>query len=137
MEGVALEQLGKRDESISELQKAVDQSKRITVMLSALGHAYATAGRPAEARKIVEELEALAKTRYVSSYEIGLIHEALGEKDLAFTWLDKSFEERSAWLVYLNSEPRLDHLRKDPRLQELIRRVGLPASSSATETAPR
>jgi len=135
MQGVALEQLGRHDEAISELQQAVDQTKRNTVMLSALGHAYATAGRPAEARKIVEELEALAKTRYVSSYEIGLIHDALGETDIAFTWLEKSFEERSAWLVYLNSEPRLDHLRKDSRLQDLIRRVGLPASGSAP--APR
>jgi eukaryotic-like serine/threonine-protein kinase len=137
MEGVAFEQLGRHEEAISELQEAVDKSKRNTVMLSALGHAYATAGRPAEARKVLEELEALAKTRYISSYEIGLIHDALGETDLAFTWLEKSFEERSAWLVYLSSEPRLDHLRKDSRLQDLIRRVGLPASSSATEAAPR
>jgi eukaryotic-like serine/threonine-protein kinase len=137
MSGVALEQLGRHDDAIFELQKAVDQTKRNTVMLSALGHAYAKAGRPAEARKIVEELEALAKTRYVSSYEIGLIHDALGETDLAFAWLEKSFGERSAWLVYLNSEPRIDHLRKDPRLQDLIRRVGLPASGSATKAAPR
>ena len=135
--GIALEQLGRHDDAISELQVAVDKTKRNTVALSAIGHAYATARRPAEARKIVEELEALAKTRYVSAYEIGLIHDALGETDLAFTWLDKSFEERSAWLVYLNSEPRLDHLRKDPRLQDLIHRVGLPASGSATWTTPR
>lgn len=133
--GLALEQLGRYDDAISELQVAVDRTKRSTVMLSALGHAYATARRPAEARKIVGELEALAKTRYVSSYEIGVIHEALGETDLAFTWLENSFEERSAWLVYLNSEPRLDHLRRDPRLQGLIRRVGLPASRPATRVA--
>ncbi len=126
--GMALEQLGKHDEAISELQVAVDKTRRNTVALSVIGHAYATASRPAEARKIVEELEALAKTRYVSSYEIGLIHDALGDTDLAFTWLDKALEERSAWLVYLNSEPRLDHLRRDPRLQDLVRRVGLPVS---------
>jgi TolB-like protein/tRNA A-37 threonylcarbamoyl transferase component Bud32/Flp pilus assembly protein TadD len=135
--GMALEQLGKHDEAISELQVAVDKTKRNTVALSVIGHAYATARRPTEARKIVEELEALAKTRYVSAYEIGLIHEALGETDLAFSWLDKAFEERSAWLVYLNSEPRLDHLRKDRRLQDLIRRVGLSGSGSATHAAPR
>ena len=134
--GLALEQLGRHDDAISELQVAVDKTKRNTVMLSALGHAYATARHPAEARKIVEELEALTKTRYVSAYEIGLIHEALGETDLAFTWLETSFKERSAWLVYLESEPRLDHLREDSRLQDLIRRVGLPASRSATKAAP-
>jgi eukaryotic-like serine/threonine-protein kinase len=136
-QGLALEQLGRHDDAISELQVAVDKTKRNTVMLSALGHAYATAGRPAEARKIVGELEALAKTRYISSYEIGLIHDALGETDRAFTWLDKSFEERSAWLVYLESEPRLDHIRKDPRLQDLIQRVGLPAPGATTKVAPR
>jgi eukaryotic-like serine/threonine-protein kinase len=123
--GLAYEQKGDHARAIAELRRSVDLSKGSTVMISALGHAYASAGRQAEARKVLADLTALAERRYVSSYEIGLIHLALGERDEGFRYLEKSFEERSAWLVYLPLEPRLDPFRSDPRLADLIRRVGL------------
>jgi hypothetical protein len=47
-------------------------------------------------------------------------------KDLAFQWLEKSFEQRESALTLLNVEPILDGLRGDPRFQDLVRRVGLP-----------
>lgn len=72
-------------------------------------------------------LTAASRQGYVSSYEIGLIHTALGETDRAFEWFDRAYAERSGWLPYLNAEPRLTHLHDDPRFKALTARVGLPA----------
>lgn len=64
-----------------------------------------------------------------SSIGIGtrpLIYVALGEKDEAFSMLDKAFEGRDFILVFLNHEPLFDGLRSDMLFADLVRRVGLP-----------
>jgi hypothetical protein len=68
----------------------------------------------------------LHSTYNVSPFDIALIHTALGDKEKAFEWLQRAYEERSAFLVYMKWEPRLDPLRSDPRFQHLQRQVGLP-----------
>jgi hypothetical protein len=81
--------------------------------------------RPVE---VVRGLEAIADTKPVSAYEIAVIHNALGDTDQAFQWLDRAYEERSAWLAYLAVDPRLDGLRRDERFVALLRGVGLDQS---------
>ncbi len=124
--GVALEQLQRPRDAVDSLRKSVELSGGSTVMLSALGHAYAAAGDRRSARELLATLNETSRQRYVSSYEIALIHAAIGEHDRAFEWFDRAVEERSGWLPYLNAEPRLDHLRSDPRLSALATRIGLP-----------
>jgi hypothetical protein len=61
----------------------------------------------------------------------GSIHQDpshLGEKDEAFAWLNRAYQERSYLLTYLTVDERLDKLHADPRFDELVRRVGLPAA---------
>jgi hypothetical protein len=74
----------------------------------------------------LDELKALSNRRYVSPYSIALIYAGLGEKDQAFAWLEKAYEDRSSLMVYLKVEPMLDSLRSDTRFAELVRRIGLP-----------
>ena len=83
--------------------------------------------RPVEARRILSELEDEAKTRYVAACLIASLHVALGDKEQAFAWLDKAFQERDVLLLTLNIESHLDPLRSDRRFQDLVRRVGLPS----------
>jgi TolB-like protein/Flp pilus assembly protein TadD len=130
--GLALQQLKRRADAVDSLRKSVELSGASTVMLSALGHAYATDGDLVRARGVLATLQEASRQRYVSSYEIALIYAALGEADRAFEWLDKACEERSGWLPYLNAEPRLDELHIDPRFQELAARVGLPTPPTST-----
>jgi hypothetical protein len=56
----------------------------------------------------------------------------LGEDDRALEYLEKSYEEHSHWLIYLHIEPSMDNMRSDPRFQDLLKRVGLPAPSDTT-----
>jgi TolB-like protein/DNA-binding winged helix-turn-helix (wHTH) protein len=50
---------------------------------------------------------------------------SLGEKDRAFAWLEKSFQEREGGLMYLNVDDRFAALRSDPRFQNLVHLIGL------------
>ena len=94
-------------------------------MLAALGHTYAIAAKHTEAREVLRQLETLSATQHVSAYEIAVIHVGLGERDEAFEWLNRAYEERSAWLPYLRLEPRLDPLRCDSRFVDLLTRLQL------------
>ena len=122
--GWAYEQKAMFGNAIDALAKSVELSNGHTVMTGALGHAYGIAGDVAKARGVLKQLTAVAKAKYVASYEIGLIHFALGDKDQGFHWLDRAVEERSGWLVYVNQEPRLKMVRSDPRFPRLLTRIG-------------
>ena len=107
------------DEAIAQLEKAIDLAGRRGPLIGTLGYYYARVGRKEEAREILEKL-----TRPAA--EIAMIHLALGDTDRCFTWLEKAYRERDGALVYLKvAELRM--LGADPRFQDLMRRVGLPA----------
>ena len=70
----------------------------------------------------------MSEHRYIAPYNVAVIYAGLGEKDEAFTWLNRAYDDRSYTLVeYLTTDARLDSLRSDPRFDELRRRIGLPA----------
>ena len=125
--GFAYEQKGMNDAAIAEFSKAVAISGdgRRHVMEAALGHAYAVAGKRVEAQRTIERLKVTAERRYISPYSIAVIYLGLGDKEQAFAWLNRAYQERDNWLIYLNVEPRLDPLRSDARFTDLLRRVGL------------
>jgi hypothetical protein len=54
-----------------------------------------------KAHAVLQEMEALSKQRFVTSYGVALVHAGLGQIDEAFHWLDRAFDERSHWLVWL------------------------------------
>ena len=119
------EQKGLFDQAISELKTGMRLSSDSPFALGKLGHGYAMAGRLDEARAVLSQLNALSRQRYISPYDIAMVHVGLQENDEAFAWLQKAVEQRSLWLGYLNVEPQLDQLRSDQRFLELLRRVGL------------
>jgi TolB-like protein len=135
-EGLALGELGERHDAVKKLERAVELSGRSTVMLSALGYACAAAGLPDEATRILHDLGDLARSRYVSAFEIALIHLALGDVDASFEWLDRAHDERSGWLPYLAMEPRLAPLRHDARFKRLLERIGLTRSLHHSPCGP-
>ena len=114
------------EQAIAASQKAVDLSERAPGALGMLGLAYGLAGKTDEANKILDELLELNKRRYVTPAALVNVYIGLDNKDQAFAWLEKAFEERSNYLAYLKVFPILDPLRSDPRFVKLVQRVGLP-----------
>jgi TolB-like protein/Tfp pilus assembly protein PilF/tRNA A-37 threonylcarbamoyl transferase component Bud32 len=116
---------GEFDKAIQALQSALRLLEDSIEIRGELGSAYAAAGRRADAERVLADLDRLGRTRYVSPYFAAAIHAGLGDRDAAFRWLDRAYDDRSDLLVYLHIEPRLNALRSDPRFSDLVRRVGL------------
>jgi serine/threonine protein kinase/Tfp pilus assembly protein PilF len=120
------EQQRRFEQAIAEFQKAAELSSGSEFALAALGHAFAVAGKKKQAEEILAKLTGKTQRDYVSAFDIAVIYTGLGQKEKAFQWLQKAFEERSSFLIYSKWEPRLDPLRSDSRFQDLLRRIGLP-----------
>jgi TolB-like protein/Tfp pilus assembly protein PilF len=124
--GRAYEQKGRLPEAIATFQRGLTLEGN-TELWSGLGHAYAASGNKAEAQKVLDHLKELSTHSYVAPYNVAVIYVGLGEKDEAFAWLNRAYEERSYTLAeYLTTDARLDTLHSDPRFAELVRRIGLP-----------
>jgi len=119
-------QKGMFTEAIGEMEQAVTLSPDIIEHHWMLGHAYAVAGKTAEARKILDDLHALAEKQYILPFAFAVMHTGLGEFDEALAWLERAYQDRNAWMVYLQVGPWLDPLRSDPRFQDLLRRMNFP-----------
>jgi TolB-like protein/tetratricopeptide (TPR) repeat protein len=123
--GLAYERKKQYPEAIAALEKArlVDVNPS---SLGYLGYVYAAAGKNDEARKVLEELKELSKTRYVSPYNSACIYAGLNDKDQAFEWLERAYQERSSFITLLKSETVFDNLQPDPRFKDLLKRMNLP-----------
>ena len=125
--GVAYEGLNRPSDAIPEYHKAVELSQRDTDALAGLAHAFAVNGQRAQAKHILQALEQQSKNSYVSPYMIATIYAGLGDKDKAFEFLERAFQERSPDVAYfLAADLRIDNLRSDPRFADLLRRIALP-----------
>ena len=114
-------QQGEFARGIEILQKAVELSGEDPVTLSALAHAVALIGKTPEAQKLVDDLHTTAKQRYVSAYHIAEVYLGLGNKELAYKWLDQAYENRDVELVWLKVSPVFESLRCEPRFTDLSR----------------
>lgn len=117
-------QEGQSGKAVSTLEQAAVLAKHHTA-LAYMGYAFAMFGRRKDAERILRELkEQKSKGEYISSYHIAVIHAGLGEKEQAFDWLEKLYEERSDWLAWLKISPELSCLRSEQRYECLLRRIG-------------
>jgi serine/threonine protein kinase/Tfp pilus assembly protein PilF len=122
--GRAYEKKRMYEEALTEFQKASALYDQNTTILAEFGYTYAVSGQTEEARRVLKELMEPSK-KYVSSFDIATIHTGLGEREEAFYWLEKAYEEHSGLLVYLKVDPIFDPIRPDPRFASLVRRIGL------------
>jgi len=123
---VYLQQPGRVGQAVEEFKRAAEYMGEDPETLAALGHAYAVAGRRAEAQKVLERLRELAARGYVSPYFTALVHAGLGDRERALESLERAYEDRHPGMILLKSEPRFDRLRRDPRFTKLVQRVEQP-----------
>jgi eukaryotic-like serine/threonine-protein kinase len=117
-------------EAVKAYDKAIalgDDSSSAQIYLAA---AYAGAGDRARALSMLKRLE--TSTSYVSPGELAVLYAALRQKEQAFQSLEKGFRQRDVQLVFIGCDPAFDSLRDDPRLAELMARMGLPVTAIPT-----
>ena len=118
------ERKGMYTDAIAEYQK-IDSLGSRPLALSGLAQAYAMAGKRNEAQKALAKLQEISKQQYVGPSSFALIYAALGDKDQAFVWLEKSLDEHDLVMARLNVDARFDPLRSDARFATLVQRAGL------------
>lgn len=124
--GRAYEASGKLPEAIAEFQRSLQLEDSVAENWCNLGHAYALAGKRVEAEKIIARLKEFSAHNYVPPYNMATIYAGLGDKDQAFAWLDRAYEERSDNLVlFIKVDPQVDNLRSDTRFASLLGRIRL------------
>jgi TolB-like protein/Flp pilus assembly protein TadD len=123
--GRAYERMGMHKQARDAFQKILAAEPENPAILSLLGHEYAVSGDKVDADKTLAKLTDISNRKYVPAVYFAGIYTGLNRTDDAFKWLDKAYEERCEYLVYLGSEPLADPLRGDPRFAELLSRLGL------------
>ena len=113
-------------EAAPVLEKYSALSQGSADSLALLGYSQARRGEKSQALRTIEELKATSKKSFVPAFYFALVYAALGDKDQAFMWLDKGYDERFARFAYLKLEALWDPLRSDERFNGLVRRVGIP-----------
>ncbi len=122
----ALELAGRYEEAIDEFRKAEALAPEgPPEPSSGLAHVYARMGRREDALAILDQIKALARTRYVSPYGIASVHACLGDVETALDWLERAFDAHDQTLALIKVHPRLDPLRSHPRFEALLTRMQL------------
>ncbi len=115
----------KYDVGLAEIKKALDMSGNNPMILGGLGWGYAVAGQKAEAKKVLEELKKRSEKEYIRPYYFAQIYSGLGEKDKAFKWLVKAFEQNDISLATIFVDETLNNLRSDNRFNLILKKMEL------------
>ncbi|MFP5246541.1 MAG: protein kinase domain-containing protein, partial [Thermoanaerobaculia bacterium] len=124
--GMALGQQKRYREAVEAFNRALEVD-HIPILTAMLAHTHAIAGHREHALSLLDELTQLSRERYISPYDIAVIRAGLGDTSAALAKLREAVEDRSAWLVFLDVDPRLDRLRNEPGFRVIPRlRAGSP-----------
>ena len=123
--GVVFIAKGLPEQAIPILEKALSVSDRSPAVLGFLARACASAGRRADALRLLAELKRRRQAGYVTPAAFVHAYIGLGEYDEAFAWFEEAYKEQDNMLQSLKVQPIYDPVREDPRFKDLVRRVGL------------
>jgi eukaryotic-like serine/threonine-protein kinase len=122
--GLVYEKLGRHAEAVAELETARKLDRNPSI-LEMLGAAYVAWGKPAEARKVLDEMTERARSEYVCPYEVATVFASLGDRKQTMQWLERGVAERADCIPWAHSDAKLDSMRDYPGFAELLQRVGL------------
>ncbi len=125
--GVIAALQGRCEEAIAQCEGAVRLYGRAPMLSAGLGMIYGFAGRTFEARAVLAQIEQASAATYVSPIYRAWIYLGLGEFENAFEWLEHAIDARDPHILHLPVKPVYDGIRRDPRFDELMRKMQLPA----------
>ena len=115
-------QIGLLQESLKADELFGTDPKKVAQLKEAL----AKSGPKGYWRRTLENYRESVKSNYVPPLLVAEACVRIDDKECAFEWLEKGFEERDDLMIDIKVEPLFDGLRSDPRFQDLERRVGIP-----------
>jgi adenylate cyclase len=125
--GIVDARLGRHDAAIDALERTAQATGGLDLFRAFVAsYGYAPAGRMADARRVLDELVAAARTRPVTPAALAVVHAALGERDAAFRFLERAIREREIPAFVVPRDPLFEPLRSDPRYSRLLAAMGLP-----------
>jgi tetratricopeptide (TPR) repeat protein len=132
--GLAYEAKGMFVEALTAHEKGLALGGSPALHIPMAGHAHAASGNHAKARELLTELQRLSRQMYIPFWSVAMVHEGLGEIELAIECLEKAIENRETLPVTIKALPPFDKLRNDSRFQEIERRVGLRTDKGETKS---
>ena len=123
------ETMGRYDDAITEAEKRVAlqgmKPEEIANGKRLLTDALNAGGPKGYWSKILEfAMQDMKRIGKIDALPLAHIYAELGQRDEAFKWLEKAFENKENDLVYLKVSPMWDKLRDDPRFADMLRRLG-------------
>jgi serine/threonine-protein kinase len=122
VKGEVLSYLGRHDEAIAALERNLAQlaKDRVHQTEGILAYVYARAGRPADARRVMERLRTKNGGELPAMGVLAATLEILGDHAAAVTMIERAVRQPDAWLQMYNRSARFDALRRDPRADSLM-----------------
>ena len=99
--------------------------------MAAIGVVRAATNDIEGARAVLDELDRLSETHYVSQVFIAAILVRSGDLDGALGRLERAFDEQCPWLLFSMVDPKLAPLRSHVRFHRLIHRLGLDTAAAS------
>ena len=117
---------GQPEKAIEECERALAHAQSQPTIRLGVAGTYAKVGKIEDARRILDESEKIWKPGSPLSVFIAAVHARLGQRDAAFDWLERAFQDRAGFLANLRYYPLFDGLHGDPRFDALVKRIGIP-----------
>jgi TolB-like protein/DNA-binding winged helix-turn-helix (wHTH) protein/Tfp pilus assembly protein PilF len=117
---------GMYEEAVTELSKCAGAGSQCS---RRLGEVYALSGKRTEAVKVLREMTRLHEKQPEEVWNLAMLNAALGNRDEAFVWLEKAYEQQELSIMYIRVctiAPVCKKLSSDPRFQDLVRRMNFP-----------
>ena len=113
-------------EAMSEYQKMGDQDMGVTWGDTTRAIIHGLCGEKDEVQKTYDKLKKISEERYIDYSYLAVLSGFLGDIDQAFDWLDKAYEERSVFMVYLKNYEKswFQSISSDSRFKTLMKKVG-------------
>lgn len=125
--GIAQCLKGSPHEAIKTFEDGIERS-HTSFLKGWLAAAHAQDGNAEEAQRILDQMTELARSGYPMPLSIAVAATALGQNELALTWLERAADQRDIFAAYIAVWPSLKKLHEEPRYRQLLERMKLSGS---------
>ena len=122
--GIAQALAGRPGEAVQTFERGMEHSK-MPIFMGWLVEAHVQSGNSSKAHEVLDQMMDVSKNGNSMPLPMAIAATALGDTDLAFTWLERAVAQRDILIAYITVLPSLRKLHDEPRYQQLLDRMNL------------